>query len=785
MSVETTAPFRRVVGTLIRGVADGLLGGAQGIPLAGAQVTATASVKSAASGEFIVLDPVDGTTDNNARLRNATTGEDGILLLVTDDPSIGVTGWTWHFTVTAPSLTRPGQPPRVIEFDIDVPSGEGDLDLATLVPVPGNVGEDVILWRAAVEQTAANLAASEAVVATSVDAAEVVGDDLEFTRRDGSKFVAGNVRGLPGESAYQIAVSLGFVGTEAEYEASLHGQDGSNVIPTDEAIASNLGTPGTQTQRTADGRFPRVAAVTEGAAMRAAASGVGRRVAATGHSLFYGQDTSSSGTTGPTNGATQNRSSSPTTSALSSQAQFTSATAVVVVNQTFPGDQTADALTRWVSGESGDSEFFWLDTNDAKNYGGRGRGELEDSQTSANLAALAQRARGRGAAFVVIGGAPVRIGEDARKVFASAETERVVAERYGATFVDAGELLNDFAANSEYWTDGVHLVPAAYSLIGARLAGLLGPKGVHPPRVGPGRKFTWRDNLLVGGENAPVSVDPRVAGRVVRVAAGTAVSLSFDVVVPVVPMVRFRASLSSAVAGLYSHLNLNRVPVFATVGTGASEPGVVVVEGPAVVSPGPASLVVRAESGELEILSVEFLPVDSLSELAQGVSQSVGPVGGRQSRLSDNWAAVAAWRCGRALRSGASQANHRAGSFLFDVTLGQSNSGVFLANAVHEGQPFYARDGYLFLRNGADFIVRRMADGVPSDLSTTSGVFPATGMVSTSIEVSLLASGNAPVSVAGSQVFRIDPLGLSFGVPGLVAGAASGNGFAAGRISAR
>lgn len=140
MFVETTAPFRRVVGTLIRGVGSGLVAGAEGIPLAGATVTATASIRSAKSDEVIVLDPVVGTTDNRARLRNAATGEEGLPLLVTDDDSIGVTGWTWHFVVTAPTLPRPW------EFDIPVPAGEGDLDLASVIEVPANPGEDIAEW---------------------------------------------------------------------------------------------------------------------------------------------------------------------------------------------------------------------------------------------------------------------------------------------------------------------------------------------------------------------------------------------------------------------------------------------------------------------------------------------------------------------------------------------------------------------------------------------------------------------------------------------------------------
>lgn len=169
MAVETSTPYRRVVGTLIRGVGDGLLGTPSGIPLAGAKVVAEASIRSATSDHYIAFDPVEGITDNNAVLRNAITGEPGLLLVVTDDPSVGVVDWTWHITITAPTLARP------IEFDMPVPSGEGDIDLAGVVPVPGADGEVQFVWWASIEEEAikavdAKVAGLDVVVRTDMGA---------------------------------------------------------------------------------------------------------------------------------------------------------------------------------------------------------------------------------------------------------------------------------------------------------------------------------------------------------------------------------------------------------------------------------------------------------------------------------------------------------------------------------------------------------------------------------------------------------------------------------------
>jgi hypothetical protein len=65
---------------------------------------------------------------------------------------------------------------------------------------------------------------------------------------DGDKWVAaggivgGGVAGPPGPSAYEVAVVNGFVGTEAEWLASLEGADGPAAVSADAGNASRLGT---------------------------------------------------------------------------------------------------------------------------------------------------------------------------------------------------------------------------------------------------------------------------------------------------------------------------------------------------------------------------------------------------------------------------------------------------------------------------------------------------------------------------------------------------------------
>lgn len=67
-----------------------------------------------------------------------------------------------------------------------------------------------------------------AIEAASVVDGDVVSGNLELTKHDGSKIIAGSVIGPAGPSAYDAAVANGFVGTEAAWLATLQGVDGES-----------------------------------------------------------------------------------------------------------------------------------------------------------------------------------------------------------------------------------------------------------------------------------------------------------------------------------------------------------------------------------------------------------------------------------------------------------------------------------------------------------------------------------------------------------------------------
>lgn len=545
------------------------------------------------------------------------------------------------------------------------------------------------------------------------------------------------------------------------------------VAPTDAFVASAINNPESATKQALDTTFAPVEAVTAGAEMRKAADAQQRSVVATGHSQFYGMLTG--GPVAPANGSATNRSAYAPTTELQRQATYLSPGAVRVVNQTLPGDRTTEALTRWAGGVSGDIEFFWLDINDAVKPGE----SLSDSETAANMGRLAKRARDRGATFVVIGGTPVQNVQNAHRVFASSETQRAVTERLGGVYIDAGELLND--STGARWTDGTHLTDDGFSLVGARIAGLLGPKGVHAPTAHPGRIFDWRDHLWVGGALAASAAPahPGTGGSFVyRVAPGGAMGFAFNVEAPVVPVIKFRTT-ADAVAGVYTNLDINRAPVYGTVK--ASGAHVATIVGRRIMSPGPAGIVVRSESGgALDILSVEFVPWKAGEQTQDAWSGSFAPVGGMGPRPSRDWQARIDHSGSTPLSSGAAQTAGLDRKFLFQGTLGATNCGVVLAETTNPVSAFAVANGVGILRAGAVLRVKTFTGGVASDVDV-AGVFPASGRWVGSIEAAFVG-GDMLIYV--DNVLRHTIVGYPFklATPGILAGAAAGDSFASGAV---
>ena len=109
-----------------------------------------------------------------------------------------------------------------------------------------------------------------------------------------------------------------------------------------------------------------------------------------GHSLVYGQDTVTGGGVAPINGSSMARSTSPAPEKMDSIASFVAGGNFTnVTNQGYPGDTTAQELTRWAAGVVGDMEIHWIDTNEAT-------GLLTVQQSVANMEALIRRTHAGG-----------------------------------------------------------------------------------------------------------------------------------------------------------------------------------------------------------------------------------------------------------------------------------------------------------------------------------------------------------------------------------------------------
>jgi hypothetical protein len=528
---------------------------------------------------------------------------------------------------------------------------------------------------------------------------------------------------------------------------------------------------------------------TTGKAMQSAAGGTARTVAVTGHSLAYGQDESGSGTNPPINGASQTRSATTPTATLANQSAFTAVGgAVSIVNQSYPGDRSSEALTRWVGGSSGNIEFFWIDTNDAMNYGGFGSGTLSDAQTASNLRDLIKRARSRGSDVVVMGGAPVLDVPSSRKIFASAQADRVIAERMGARFVDVGELLASMPISKATWTDNVHLSTFAYGVVGGRIAGLLGPKGVNPPAAHPGRMFTPRQSVFVGG-----TVQVRAnstSGRTLSITGTSTVALSVEVHQPVVPIIKcyVESGVGAGVVGIYANANASGHPTkYAKVSSSSSASGIVYLRGTPMLSPGPDAVVIRAETGTIEIDSIEFVPFvrgrDSIAVMSMEytpiITGALHPVGGAGARGATDWDSMIDPQSGTAITTGAAGTTNVKTRWVFELALGVANSGVLLAHAVRGGIGYGMNTGYMFLRNGADLIIREWNE-TATDQTVTS-VFAATGIARHILEITHDdVSGQITVRVDGVvKGSSFTPTWKQFCV-GLIAGATSGPGYASG-----
>jgi len=208
----------RVHGRFIIAVIDGPDPGDEPdvIPAKG-RIVFKASIEYTTVGEgadavTMILAPVVGVLDDEGYLctPHPETGEPmyrGVVLTATDDPGMSVTGWTW-------SADYRFDPSGTVTYKIPAHSFElpsmADRDLSTLVKVPSSPGYGLPQAEGAALRAEAAAVESGESAAQALSIAQSVRDDAD----------AGLFKGAPGK-------------------------DGSNVLPTDTAIAQAVSSPGT------------------------------------------------------------------------------------------------------------------------------------------------------------------------------------------------------------------------------------------------------------------------------------------------------------------------------------------------------------------------------------------------------------------------------------------------------------------------------------------------------------------------------------------------------------
>lgn len=138
----------KVVGRLVKGVADSNDAGLQPeiLPVPNATITFTPSlnppefrIPTAVPPVTVYQETIFAKTDENGYLVGPGDSTHGVVLVYGADPDLVPSGWTWTVTIS-PGGNFPSK-----TFSI-LGSPDGVYDLATLEPVPANVGEEVAYW---------------------------------------------------------------------------------------------------------------------------------------------------------------------------------------------------------------------------------------------------------------------------------------------------------------------------------------------------------------------------------------------------------------------------------------------------------------------------------------------------------------------------------------------------------------------------------------------------------------------------------------------------------------
>ena len=452
--------------------------------------------------------------------------------------------------------------------------------------------------------------------------------------------------------------------------------------------------------------------VTPGIVTRKGTQSATAEVVWSGHSLVYGQDTVTGGGVAPINGSALARSTAPAPEKMDAIASLVAGGNYTnVTNQGYPGDTTSDEITRWAAGATGDMEIHWIDTNE-------GTGALTVQQSVANMETLIRRTHAAGSQAVIIGGAPRSSALTSKTVRAYFAAHAAVARRMGALVFDVGQMLLDHPS-SDFTVDGTHFKSTAYSMIGAKMAHLVGPWGSEPPLVGPGTVLRPKHYAHAGGTNTARAT--AVDGETIRLVTTGSVAIPFRSTVPVVPIIRFFTDSGGTNGvgtgqiiynGGTSGKTTRKISIPAT-------PGGYALVRAHDYQPGVDNLIIQNLTGSLEIESITFVaPYNPIAQKSATLTT-------RRSFLASSTinGTTASWDFQLDNASPVATINSAAANsyarFDFHVTLDQPATGDYVGVCIAAGggdATAGIRSGYSLLRSGGNSLVLRThTDGAASD----------------------------------------------------------------------
>ncbi|HCR0384583.1 TPA: hypothetical protein OMS42_001318 [Enterobacter kobei] len=522
---------------------------------------------------------------------------------------------------------------------------------------------------------------------------------------------------------------------DASLRTALAALNGAGIIGYDPAQTYAANTVGAELKSQAEGisslesKLP-YAVRTLATVLKKANDSTAITIACYGDSLTYGQDTSATGGQPPINGATQGRSSNPYPEMLGVSLSTIGITATIK-NRGFPGDTSADGVTRWASSDATDVAIIMYGTNDAIKTAAL----VSVDDFRKNIVRMIEREVAKGAAVILM--SPPNVAERIKNAQIAPYRAQIkyLADAYGIPFIDAAEQLETI---TNLWTDNLHLTTFAYNELGWHIASLFANREGSILTVGAGQLFHPTDHIGYGGSTSfKVISGSKGANYLIELGAGQVYAIGVycdEDVIPVIHSVNSQganSSISAYYAGAPSATSGVKTAGLAHQSSLGYRQKLTAQK----LSKGFRTLYLLNNGTTFAYIeAIEFQSISqpamtlgffAKSDALSGIHQPA-----RISNATNGWVAA---DVSRMLTADC--------HFCARLTLGtEAIGGLALMNGFQNAPNNFTDNAILAIRSGAILGIREIVNGVVGADTPASGVFPATGTWTGEIEMEIVGT---------------------------------------------